>query len=55
MAAMTAMELTKGWEFTQTGSEEWLPVARVPTNVHLDLMDNKESVHILLTLALIED
>jgi beta-mannosidase len=42
MVAMTAQELTKGWEFKQTDSEEWLPVARVPTNVHLDLMDNQK-------------
>jgi beta-mannosidase len=42
MAAMTAQELTKGWEFKQTDGEEWLPVARVPTNVHLDLMDNQK-------------
>ncbi|KAF2431537.1 beta-mannosidase precursor [Tothia fuscella] len=36
-------ELTKGWSFKQTSSEEdWLPVARVPTNVHLDLLANEK-------------
>lgn len=40
--AFEAAELSAGWEFRQTDDEfgEWLPVARVPTNVHLDLMDN---------------
>ncbi|GAB7345318.1 hypothetical protein MBLNU457_3673t1 [Dothideomycetes sp. NU457] len=38
--ASTVHTLTTGWEFKETGTEEWLPVARVPTNVHLDLMDN---------------
>lgn len=42
MAAMITQELRKGWEFKQADGEEWLPVARVPTNVHLDLMDNKK-------------
>ncbi|KAI9753775.1 MAG: Leucine aminopeptidase 1 [Chaenotheca gracillima] len=35
-------ELAKGWEFKQTDTTEWLPVAKVPTNVHLDLIDNKK-------------
>ncbi|KAK3615695.1 hypothetical protein LTR56_026437 [Elasticomyces elasticus] len=42
MAALITQELRKGWEFKQAAAEEWLPVARVPTNVHLDLMDNKK-------------
>ncbi|KAK0927954.1 hypothetical protein LTR29_017537, partial [Friedmanniomyces endolithicus] len=42
MAAMITQELRKGWQFKQADGEEWLPVARVPTNVHLDLMDNKK-------------
>ncbi|KAK1045939.1 hypothetical protein LTR12_015424 [Friedmanniomyces endolithicus] len=42
MAAMITQELRKGWEFKQADGEQWLPVARVPTNVHLDLMDNKK-------------
>jgi len=39
---MSSQTLTEGWEFKQTDGEEWLPVARVPTNVHLDLIDNKK-------------
>lgn len=42
--AMAVHDLSAGWSFKQTDSEEWLPVARVPTNVHLDLMDNKKCV-----------
>ncbi|KAK5108874.1 hypothetical protein LTR62_007764 [Meristemomyces frigidus] len=42
MAALSTQELSKGWEFKQADTEEWLPVARVPTNVHLDLIDNKK-------------
>ena len=34
--------LTEGWSFKQTDKEEWLSVARVPTNVHLDLLDHKK-------------
>lgn len=33
-------QLTSGWSFKESGAKEWLPVARVPTNVHLDLLDN---------------
>lgn len=40
--AMATHTLTTGWEFKQTDTQEWLPVARVPTNVHLDLMDNRK-------------
>lgn len=35
-------ELTKGWRFKETGSEDWLPVLQVPTNVHIDLIANKK-------------
>ncbi|QDS77809.1 hypothetical protein FKW77_005818 [Venturia effusa] len=35
-------ELTTGWQFKETGSDEWLPVLRVPTNVHIDLIANKK-------------
>ncbi|KAF2148418.1 glycoside hydrolase family 2 protein [Myriangium duriaei CBS 260.36] len=38
----TTHVLDKGWEFKQTNTERWLPVAHVPTNVHIDLMDNGE-------------
>ncbi|WPH03515.1 glycoside hydrolase family 2 protein [Acrodontium crateriforme] len=34
-------DLRTGWQFKQTDTEDWMPVARVPTNVHLDLLDNK--------------
>ncbi|KAK5107531.1 hypothetical protein LTR62_001061 [Meristemomyces frigidus] len=39
---MEVQELDTGWQFKQADTEEWLPVARVPTNVHLDLIDNKK-------------
>ncbi|CAI6092577.1 unnamed protein product [Clonostachys chloroleuca] len=40
IAQRTPLEL--GWSFksTQDGNEDWKPVARVPTVVHQDLMDN---------------
>jgi len=45
IAVMSAVHMLEtGWQFKQTDSDEWLPVARVPTNVHLDLIDNKKSV-----------
>ncbi|KAL1302737.1 hypothetical protein AAFC00_003091 [Neodothiora populina] len=34
--------LSHGWEFKQTDTEEWLPVKRIPTNVHLDLLANEK-------------
>ncbi|KAF2162136.1 glycoside hydrolase family 2 protein [Zasmidium cellare ATCC 36951] len=40
--AMQVHELVNGWSFKQTDTEEWLPVKKVPTNVHLDLLDNKK-------------
>jgi beta-mannosidase len=43
MSAFTSRELSTGWEFRRTDSDEaWLPVAKVPTVVHLDLMDNNK-------------
>lgn len=42
MAAMDTHELNKGWSFKQADNDDWLPVKHVPTNVHLDLMDNKK-------------
>ena len=44
--AMAVHELSTGWQFKQTDTEEWLPVARVPTNIHIDLMDNKKYVEV---------
>ncbi|RMZ01886.1 hypothetical protein D0860_07444 [Hortaea werneckii] len=38
---MDVVKLETGWSFKQTDTQEWHPVARVPTNVHLDLLDNK--------------
>ncbi|KAF2277282.1 beta-mannosidase precursor [Westerdykella ornata] len=41
--AYAVHHLTDGWTFKQTddsGEDAWLPVKRVPTNVHLDLIDN---------------
>ncbi|KAF1954771.1 glycoside hydrolase [Byssothecium circinans] len=41
--AMHTQTLTEGWTFKQaddTSEQAWLPVKRVPTNVHLDLIDN---------------
>lgn len=43
-APMDSHELSTGWEFKQAGTDEWMPVRRVPTNVHLDLMDNKKYI-----------
>lgn len=34
--------LTFGWSFKQTDKEEWLSVERVPTNVHLDLLNHEK-------------
>ena len=42
--ALTVQNISQGWQFKQEDAEEWLPVARVPTNVHLDLIDNGMSV-----------
>jgi beta-mannosidase len=45
-------ELTRGWTFRETGSkDEWLRVARVPTNVHLDLLANNKYVIMYPRLA----
>ncbi|OTA19809.1 hypothetical protein BTJ68_15284 [Hortaea werneckii EXF-2000] len=38
---MDVVKLETGWSFKQTDAQKWHPVARVPTNVHLDLLDNK--------------
>jgi beta-mannosidase len=45
MSSFRSQELSAGWDFKLTDdqlSESWLPVARVPTVVHLDLMDNNK-------------
>ncbi|KAF2011012.1 glycoside hydrolase family 2 protein [Aaosphaeria arxii CBS 175.79] len=41
--ALNVHELSEGWSFKQaddTAADAWLSVARVPTNVHLDLIDH---------------
>lgn len=43
--AMQIRELTNGWSFKQTDTDEWLPVKGVPTNVHLDLLDNEKYIY----------
>lgn len=51
MSALVSEVLSTGWEVKLTednSPDAWLPVAKVPTVVHLDLMDNKKyslSVH----------
>ncbi|EME48244.1 glycoside hydrolase family 2 protein [Dothistroma septosporum NZE10] len=40
--ALQVVDITDGWTFKQTNTEEWMPVAQFPTNVHLDLMHNKK-------------
>ena len=42
----TEISLSKGWSFQQTDKTEdgWLPVKSVPSTVHQDLIDNKQSV-----------
>lgn len=42
MALLQKTTLESGWRFKETGKpdSESAPVARVPTNVHLDLLDN---------------
>lgn len=44
-ASFASEALSTGWEFKlteETTPESWLPVAKVPTTVHLDLLDNKK-------------
>jgi len=45
--ALLTHTLTDGWFFKQADDDSedaWLPVARVPTNVHLDLIDHGKYV-----------
>jgi beta-mannosidase len=40
-------KLSEGWTFKQadnTTKDAWMPVKKVPTNVHLDLMNNGKYV-----------
>ena len=53
----SSQSLESGWSFRQTDrQDEWLSVKKVPTNVHLDLMDHRRYdpvvvEHILLKVA----
>jgi beta-mannosidase len=41
--ALSSVTLTEGWQFRQTDNtaeDAWMSVKRVPTNVHLDLMEH---------------
>ncbi|KAL5115715.1 hypothetical protein ACEQ8H_006427 [Pleosporales sp. CAS-2024a] len=41
--ALSSLTLTEGWRFKQTndaGEDAWMSVKRVPTNVHLDLIEH---------------
>ncbi|KAH3963733.1 hypothetical protein HBI37_166050 [Parastagonospora nodorum] len=41
--SLSSVTLTKGWQFKQTnhaGEDAWMTVERVPTNVHLDLIEH---------------
>jgi beta-mannosidase len=45
--ALSAHVLSKGWTFKQaddTADDAWVSVNKVPTNVHLDLMDHGKYV-----------
>lgn len=41
------VDLSLGWSFKQTddvSSDSWLPVKKIPSTVHQDLIDNKKCV-----------
>jgi hypothetical protein len=41
----SSIELTSGWHFKQTDNSDphgWLPVEKVPSTVHQDLIDNQK-------------
>jgi beta-mannosidase len=47
---LSAVTLTEGWKFKQADDEDesgWLGVKRVPTNVHLDLIEHGKYVQLL--------
>jgi hypothetical protein len=43
-AKLSNQDLIYGWQVKEKHAveDEWLPVAKVPTVVHLDLMDNNK-------------
>ncbi|CAH0014311.1 unnamed protein product [Clonostachys rhizophaga] len=45
MATHSKIQLESGWVFKQeddASSDPWLPVSRVPTQIHMDLLNNKK-------------
>jgi hypothetical protein len=41
----TSFKLSTGWAFKQTDNSDpnaWLPVKKIPSTVHQDLIDNKK-------------
>ena len=44
-----AYELPNGWSFKQTDDKncEWLPVKKIPSTVHQDLIDNDRYLRII--------
>jgi beta-mannosidase len=44
MSLFASKELATGWEFKNSEEDAWLPVAKVPTVIHLDLMHNKKYI-----------
>jgi beta-mannosidase len=46
VAAVQTFDLATGWRFRRTdeGDESWMPVEKVPSVVHLDLINNKKYV-----------
>jgi hypothetical protein len=54
--ALQVDQLSEGWTFKQaddTSKDAWMPVKKVPTNVHLDLMDNCKYVLIFGNLGMV--
>jgi len=47
-------QLDHGWSFGQAddGNHEWLPVAVVPTNLHLDLLKHRKYVNLCFNTIL---
>lgn len=53
MALFSTQELQTGWEFKRTNDpspDAWLPVASVPSVVHVDLMANNKYVSLFALL-----
>jgi hypothetical protein len=45
--SLSSITLTEGWQFKQTDNvaeDAWLSVERVPTNIHLDLIEHGKYV-----------